>query len=287
MLGPLVGAAAFTFVGVLLALSLALLITFPLALPFIWPLFMGGQVLGAFERSRLESLLGLSLPSPARAAGCHGMVAQAGRARSQWQPLARVALMLVLFPRGLGAFVLTYVVVSGSIALIALPLYLLALPDGSANFGAFEVSSHGAAVGWATIGLLVLVVGAPWLIRGLGRIHVALARLLPEASRQQSLEAAVTRLEASRSAAVDSADVEATANGGSVRFTRPREGRCERRQRDGGAALDVRRLPRRRLGGRWQREHGCADRPPELTLDRYPRQWGECDGPLPGAVTAC
>ena len=58
LLDAAVGSVTFTVVITLAALSLALLITFPLALPCVWGLFVASRAMSAIERSRLENLLG-------------------------------------------------------------------------------------------------------------------------------------------------------------------------------------------------------------------------------------
>ena len=58
--------AAFTFATVitLLALSAGLLITFVLALPFIWLLFAWSRMMGRVERARIDALMGVRIPDP-------------------------------------------------------------------------------------------------------------------------------------------------------------------------------------------------------------------------------
>ena len=51
MVDPLMGAVTFTVSVVLLAMSVALLITFPFALPFIWGLAVSSRAMAAVERA--------------------------------------------------------------------------------------------------------------------------------------------------------------------------------------------------------------------------------------------
>ena len=69
VLGVFIGIATFTLMVVLLALSISLLITFPLALPFVWALFVVARGIGRVERSRYAALLGVEMVDPARPSG--------------------------------------------------------------------------------------------------------------------------------------------------------------------------------------------------------------------------
>jgi hypothetical protein len=64
VLGVFIGTVTFTFMVVLLALSVSLLITFPLALPFAWALFVVARGIGHVERSRYAALLGVEMIDP-------------------------------------------------------------------------------------------------------------------------------------------------------------------------------------------------------------------------------
>ena len=64
MVDPLMGTVTFTVSVVLLALSVALLITFPFALPFIWGLAVSSRAMAAVERSRVAALLGETIADP-------------------------------------------------------------------------------------------------------------------------------------------------------------------------------------------------------------------------------
>jgi Putative sensor len=64
VLGVFIGTATFTLMVVLMALSVSLLITFPLALPFAWALFVVARGIGHVERSRYAALLGVEMVDP-------------------------------------------------------------------------------------------------------------------------------------------------------------------------------------------------------------------------------
>jgi signal transduction histidine kinase len=94
----------------------------------------------------------------------------------------------------------------GSLALIALPAYYTALPASRAHFGLFTVSTPGLAVLLCLVGVVGLVVIAPWLTLAAAGMDNALARWLM--APREDLRSRVGQLEASRAAAVDSAEAE-------------------------------------------------------------------------------
>jgi signal transduction histidine kinase len=203
-----VGIIGFSVIVTLLSTGASLLITFFLALPFVWLLFVCANGFGAVERSRLRALLGVDLArphAPLRPGSWWAHLKERVTTRSRWKEIAYFAVML---PFGIVTFVLAAVAWCGSLAMIGLPFYVGHLPGGTAKFWWFELGS-GTGV-WLALaaGVVGLVLWAPWLAVGLGAVHGALARGLlgPNAARQ--LEAQVTRLEASRVAAVDSAESE-------------------------------------------------------------------------------
>jgi signal transduction histidine kinase len=208
MLDPLVGAVTFTVTVVFLAMSLALLITFPLALPFIWGLFVSSRAMAAVERSRVAALLGEPIADPVRPL----------RARSAWSRLVErcrsgvrwreIAYNLLALPRGVLTYAVAGVAWCGSVALLFLPLYVSSLPGGTAKFNLFEVSSGPAAWLASLVGLVGLAAVAPWVTRALARLDVACARWLLAPRRDDELGERVERLETSRAAAVDSAEAE-------------------------------------------------------------------------------
>jgi signal transduction histidine kinase len=105
-------------------------------------------------------------------------------------------------------FVLTTVVWCGSAALVALPLYVNALPHDAARFGLFTVTSGGGAVIAGLIGLVGLALVAPWTTVGVATAEAEMAKWLLGPAPSRELARRVDRLEASRTAALDSAEAE-------------------------------------------------------------------------------
>jgi signal transduction histidine kinase len=94
----------------------------------------------------------------------------------------------------------------GSVVLIAVPAYYGSLPGGEAHFGLFTVGSAATSAIAAAAGAIGLVLIAPWLTLLLARLGARLAEWLLRP--REDLKSQVARLEASRTAAVDTAEAE-------------------------------------------------------------------------------
>ena len=115
---------------------------------------------------------------------------------------------MLLLPLGVLTLVVLVMAWGGSAALLALPLYVGSLPGGTAKFWLFEVGPGAGAVG-ARRGRCARA--GPGRPLGHGRARPARRRRGPLAARPRQggdLEARVTQLETSRTAAVDSAEAE-------------------------------------------------------------------------------
>jgi hypothetical protein len=207
LLDVFVFTCTFTCMVVLLSLSVGLLITFPLALPFIWLLFVSARILAALERSRFEALLGVRLddPVPPLTGGSWwARLKERVRSRPRWREI----LYLLLLPLGVLTTVVAAVVWCGSAALIALPFYVSHLPGGTAKFWLFELGPGIGAWGASLVGLAGLVLLAPWATLGLAWLDIAAGRRLLGPRPRDELGERVEALETSRAAAVDSAEAE-------------------------------------------------------------------------------
>jgi signal transduction histidine kinase len=206
-----VGTVTFTVAVVLLSLSVSLLITFPLALPFVWLLFVGVRGVSRVERSRHAALLDVELIDPVpplRGRNWWRRLGERVRSGPRWR---EVGYALLRLPLGVLTSVLSLVAWSGSVALIGLPLYVSGLPEDTAKFGLFEVGPGAGAFLVALVGVLGVALVAPWLTVALAQLDVATARLLLSRSRTEELGQLgerVSQLETSRLAVVDSAEAE-------------------------------------------------------------------------------
>jgi signal transduction histidine kinase len=209
LLSGIVGTITFSVLLTLAATSGSLIITFPLAIPLIWLTFVCGRGVGRLERSRAAVLLEEEVADPVRPFQKPRGWWSHWKARftdaARWKEMAHGVL---LFPLGLLAALAVLVAWCGSVALLALPLYVGGLPGGTAHFYLFDVESAATALPLALAGLVGLVLGAPWLTVALGRLQAAEVRWLLGPRRRDDLEERVTTLEHSRTAAVDSAEAE-------------------------------------------------------------------------------
>jgi signal transduction histidine kinase len=207
-LGLVVGVASFTVVFTLLVTSAALVIVFPLALPVAWLLFVSARGFARLERSRQAVLLGevIADPVPPLAPGSWWAHLKA-RVTSgpRWREVGHA---LLAFPLGLLGFVAAMFFWCGSAVLLTLPLYVGALPGGTAKFWLFDLGPGLGVVGLALVGLVGLVVVAPRVTEALARLDRAAARRLLGPSERDALTAKVGRIETSRVAAVDAAEAE-------------------------------------------------------------------------------
>jgi signal transduction histidine kinase len=208
LLDLVVGTITFSVVIALLSTTVGLLITFFLALPIAWLLFVISTGFGRIERTRVGALLDLELapPYPPLAPGSWwAHLKTRVRTPGRWR---EIGYMLLLLPLGVVTFTAAVVTWCGSLALIGLPLYVSSLPGGTAKFGIFEIGSDGSALLLAVAGVLGIALLAPWTTVAVAGLSALAARNLLGAPTRDALEARVEELDASRTAALDSAEAE-------------------------------------------------------------------------------
>src|SRR5690242_17587281 len=140
-----VGTITFTVVITLLATTLGLLITFFLAIPVFWLLMVVSRGFAHLERSRAAALLGLELADPVpplQSDSWWRRLLERAKSGARWKEMG---YLLLLMPLGVLNLVVVAAAWCGSLALLTLPLYVSALPDGTAKFWFFDVSSGGDA----------------------------------------------------------------------------------------------------------------------------------------------
>ena len=207
-LGLPLGITHFVVTIVLLSVSAGLLITFLLAIPFVFALFAVNRWFARGERSRAKALLDVSIADttpPLVATTFFGRLGERARSKRRWKEIGHS--LASIFTGSIG-FALLYAVWGGSLALVALPLYRGSLPNDQAEFWMFSIGGTGSALLMALIGVVGFVLVAPWLTAGVAEVQVSMARALLGGSREDQLAAEVGRLETSRAAAVDSAETE-------------------------------------------------------------------------------
>ncbi len=202
------GVITFSVVVALVATTLGVLVTVVFAIPMFWLLMVVSRGLAHMERSRASALLGLELSDPVaplQQASWWRRLLERARSVTRWK---EVGYLLLLLPLGVLNVVLVAAAWCGSLALLALPLYVADLPDGTAKFWFVEVGSGYGSLRLAFIGLLGVVFLAPWVTVVLGRLdRVTCAWFLGPDERARQ-EARVRAAESGRAAAVGSAEAE-------------------------------------------------------------------------------
>jgi signal transduction histidine kinase len=204
---PLAGVAFGTTVA-LLATSASLVITFIFAVPFAWLLFIWSRALGHVERSRVDALLDVTIPDPVPPLQSKGWLRRLGERLKSGVRWKEIAFNVARLPVDAISFALVVAAWCGALALVFLPAYVNELPGNSAKFFFFEVTDGAGAGLCALVGILGVVFIAPWITVGMSRTQLALAKALLGPSSEAVHAAQVTRLETSRTAAVDSAEAE-------------------------------------------------------------------------------
>jgi signal transduction histidine kinase len=203
-----VAIVAFTTIVVLLTLSVSLLITFVLALPVIWFLFVWSRAMSRVERSRVDALMGVRIPdgvAPVRARGPFRRLWEKFTTGARWKEISH---HLVHLPVAVLEFVVASGAWGGAVAMVVMPAYVNQLPGDSAKFWLFEITEGAGAWLCVVAGVVGILFVAPWLTEGFARLDLALARSLLGPSEAALHAAEVSKLETSRTAAVDSAEAE-------------------------------------------------------------------------------
>jgi signal transduction histidine kinase len=203
-----VGIITFTVTVTLLVTTVGLLLAFPLAIPFAWLLFVASRFMGRAERSRIAALLGVEIDDPVpplEATSWWGRLVERARSGARWREIAHQVLAL---PLGLLTTTVAILAWGGSAALVLLPFYVGATPDDTAHFWLFDVTQGPGAIAISLVGVGLLAVVAPWITVLLARLDVVASRWLLAPRRRDVLGEQVSKLNASRAAAVDSAEAE-------------------------------------------------------------------------------
>jgi signal transduction histidine kinase len=206
LLGIWVGIVTFVPVSVLLALSVGLTPVFLVGVPLLGITLWVSRLLGRLERGRFALTLGIRIPDsqPRRLPG--SLLEQLRRRAGASASWREVGYHLLRLPVSVVEFVLTLALWSGPLALLTLPIYNWALPNGGAALGfGVTIRSVWSTVLAAVVGLVLLVL-SPLLVRSLGRVDIAFARSM--LGRGGELAARVGELERSRARVVDAAEQE-------------------------------------------------------------------------------
>ena len=203
-----IGGAGFVVVGLLIAMIASTAVVFPVAVVAVGVLLVVARIGAHVERSRFAALLDVELLDPVGPVAPGPWWRRAMAVVSSAARWKEVAYHLVHLPLGLLITGMTALAWSSSLALLALPLYIGDVPGKRADLLFVEVHA-GAGVAVAGLaGLLGVMLGCPWLTRAMAELSTLVGRWLLARDPSAALEARVSELETSRSAAVDSAEVE-------------------------------------------------------------------------------
>ena len=195
-----------TWVGVTLTLALA--ITLPFALVPLLGVGWWTRLMGHMERSRAGALLETALADPVarlpKGSPWRKLKALVGD-RARWRQLVYCLLRLPVGMVVAGIVLLSW---ASSVAALALPAYVGALPQDTAQFGLFGASQGPAVWVLALLGLAGVALVAPWLTVLAGRLDAALAGWLLGPPEHAELAERAARAETGRTAAIDAAEAE-------------------------------------------------------------------------------
>lgn len=203
-----VGIVTFIPAVVLLSTSVGLLITFPIAIPFIILLFLFARLVGRVERHRLAALHGTQLadPIPPTTPGpLWRRFIERITSAPRWK---EIGYCIVRLPTGLAFGLGATTLWAGSLALVALPATIHLMPNDRAQFWLFTVGDLPTVLLVALVGVVGLVLVAPWATLAVGHLDVALGSWFLGPNRQAQLTAEARTAEAGRAAAVGSAETE-------------------------------------------------------------------------------
>ncbi len=202
--------AVVVFVPALVLASVALssVIVVPVALALAFALFGFARVAGHVERHRLAALLEVDLDDPVPAltgTSWWKRFLERFSSRARWKELA---YCFVKFPTGLFTATTTLAMWVWSLTLTGLPLFVYAMAAERAQFGLFTISAGPVTAIASAVGLVGMLLVAPWYTVAMGRLDVALARALLGPDRRAQLASQAAEAEAGRSAAIGTAEAE-------------------------------------------------------------------------------
>jgi signal transduction histidine kinase len=200
------GTVEFVFLVTAISVGVGLAITL-IGIPILLGTVYAWGGFAEAERRVIGLLTGVSIPSPYRHAPENASWWVRLRTRladpATWKDLA---FLLLQFPFGLAALIVTTVVLSFGIHGVFLPFWYWAVPDGM-DYGLFRVDHLWEALLIAPLGTLVLVLGIPAL-SALGRLYTSYAQVLLGSNDDPAVTAQMTDLRDARSRIIEAADAE-------------------------------------------------------------------------------
>ena len=187
---------------VLISLGIGLAVIM-IGIPLLVVTFELGRFGANTERARAALVLGGPIPRPPRARNQGGLLRRVRQELSDRGAWKEFGYMLLLGPVGLVAGGIAIVMWSGVVACVAAPAVSAAAPNGSVLGDLSAVALAGVCAGGVLLAAVALAV-----TRGLAVGVAALANWLLAPDERAILAARIDTLEATRAAAVDSADAQ-------------------------------------------------------------------------------
>jgi signal transduction histidine kinase len=205
--GFVVGLAVFVVVVTGLSLGFSLLVLALVGLPLLGLTLRATSWFAVAERARVALMLGVRVPAwPAEnRAGYRWGIVPHWRVLTERATWSEIGYALLRLPVSAVAASLSLWTWAAGLVLLTLPLYNKYLPSGGAKIGDVVFRGTPTMASAATIGLALLLI-APQLTRGFGRVDAALSRWL--LGPPSDLAARVIELETSRERVVDAAEAE-------------------------------------------------------------------------------
>jgi signal transduction histidine kinase len=206
LVAGVLGIVEFTFLVTAISVGVGLAVTL-IGIPILIGSVYAWGWLAGLERRTIGALTGMVIPSPYRPLPEGGWWERL-RARladpATWKDLA---FLLLQFPFGLVAFVVTVVVLGVGLQALTVPLWFWAVPGDADLLGLFDVDTLPEALLWLPVGAVVLRIGIPAL-GALGRLYTAYAQVLLGSNEDPALTAQVSDLRDARSRIIEAADAE-------------------------------------------------------------------------------
>jgi signal transduction histidine kinase len=205
--GFIMGLAAFIVIITGLSLGYSLLVLALVGLPLLGLTLRLASWFAAAERARVGLMLGTRIPGwPAGSrTGYRWGIVPYWRTLGERATWGELGYGLLRLPVSAVAMTVSLTVWSAAVVLLTLPLYNTYLPSGGARIGDVVFTGTPTMAASVALGLVLLLI-APQLTRGFGRLDASLSRGL--LGPPSDLAARVTELETSRERVVDAAEAE-------------------------------------------------------------------------------
>jgi signal transduction histidine kinase len=205
--GLVIGIAAFVVIVTGLSLGYSLLVLALVGLPLLGLTLRLASWFAVAERARVGLMLGVRVPAwPAGSrTGYRWGILPHWRTLGERPTWGEIGYALLRLPVSVVAVTVSIACWSASLVLLTLPLYNKDLPSGGAKIGDVVFTGTATMATSAAIGLVLLLI-APQLTRGFGRVDAGLSRWL--LGPPSDLAARVIELEDSRERVMDAAETE-------------------------------------------------------------------------------